>query len=68
MSFEGWVMRVYNSNGDLWARIHGNEEGLREQGVGLTTNHRQKMWRCDLYREGRRVAFCRRGVWEDMKP
>lgn len=61
------VMRVLNSQGDLWDRIYGSEADLREQGVGFTTAPRQKSWTCELYRVGQRIATCKRGVWRETK-
>lgn len=61
-------MSIFNRQRQLWDRIGGTEEELREQGVGFTTNRGQTAWTCHLYRNGVMVAVCRRGEWKDVAP
>lgn len=70
MAGDRWVLRTYNRAGDLMERTERltrtAETDLREQGRNCTTVRGQLGWRCDLYKNGMRVAVCRRGVWKEL--
>lgn len=61
-------MSIYDRQKRLWDRIGGTEEELREQGIGFTTGRGQTVWTCNLDRNGKTVAVCRRGEWKDVAP
>lgn len=70
MSGDKWVLRTYNRKGDLMERTERNtrtaEADLREQAQNATQVRGQLGWRCDLFRNGVRVATYRRGAWKDV--
>lgn len=67
MSDDRWRLHVYNRAGDLFNVSQGTEADLREEGVGLTTQRGQLSWVCALFKNGVRVAECRRGTWREVQ-
>lgn len=60
-------MVTWDGHARLMDRVYGEEGELRTQGIGITSQRGQLAWTCTLFRDGARVAVCRRGIWSDAR-